>query len=140
MRGVSTCMQCFFFKYTDLVIASPNANSLSQNVTKLACKWVLRLITQIESGTLAEEDNKNWEVCREAMTTFSFTFGHVHSPYWGEERKKIIPKFEMLKEILDYLRSLILGCNLELELKTNTQILEKEWWGYASRLKLRDGM
>ncbi|KAL5558450.1 hypothetical protein UlMin_034661 [Ulmus minor] len=154
-----SCPPLVPFSKTNVVTASPNirwlnANSLSPNATKVAWKWVLRSTAQIESGTLTEEDNKNWEACREAVTTFSFSveeadkilgkaFGQVHSPYWGEERKKTIPKFEMLKEILDYLRSLslsdgdiskvlkkfpeVLGCNLELELKTNTQILEKEW-------------
>ncbi|KAL6976938.1 hypothetical protein U1Q18_025725, partial [Sarracenia purpurea var. burkii] len=58
-------------------------------------------------------------------------FGQIHSPYWGEER-----------EILDYQRSLslsdddlakllkkfhVLGCSLKHELRTNVQVLKKEW-------------
>ncbi|POO00189.1 Mitochodrial transcription termination factor [Trema orientale] len=103
---------------------------------------------------LTEEDEKSWEACREVLSTYKFSseeankllgkaFGLVHSPYWGEERKRIVPKLETVNEILDYLRSLnlsdddlskvlkkfpeVLGCNLEAELKANVQILEKEW-------------
>ncbi|PON72532.1 Mitochodrial transcription termination factor [Parasponia andersonii] len=103
---------------------------------------------------LTEEDKKSWEECRDALSTYNFSseevdkilgkaFGLVHSPYWGEERKKIVPKLETVNEILDYLRSLnlsdddlskvlkkfpeVLGCNFEAELKANVQILEKEW-------------
>ncbi|KAK4387273.1 hypothetical protein Sango_2333900 [Sesamum angolense] len=70
-------------------------------------------------------------------------FGQIHSPYWGEERKKEVPKFEVVSEILNYLKDLgltdddlgkllkkfpeVLGCSLEHELKANVQILEKEW-------------
>jgi hypothetical protein len=71
------------------------------------------------------------------------TFGLIHSPYWGEERKNKLPKFEIVSQKLDYLRSLslsidvlhkllkkfleVLGCDLEHEPKTNVQVLENEW-------------
>ncbi|KAJ6764029.1 CGI-12 PROTEIN-RELATED [Salix purpurea] len=64
-------------------------------------------------------------------------------PYWGEQRKQEVPKFEIVCETLDYLRSLglsdddlfkllkkfpeVLGCSLEHDLKTNVKILEKDW-------------
>jgi hypothetical protein len=95
-----------------------------------------------------------WEACRQALSVFNFSdeekdkilgkaFGLVHSPYWGEDRKKEVPKFETVNEILEYLRSLnlsdddlskllkkfpeVLGCNLEEELKVNIKILEQQW-------------
>lgn len=142
-------------------IAHLNLNSLSFNETRGAStlssssqKWPLRSTLQIENILTEEEDKKTWEACREALNAFDFSveeadkilgkaFGQVHSPYWGEERKKLIPKLDIIKEIMDYLRSLslseddlrkllkkfpeVLGCNLENEIKTNVQVLEKEW-------------
>ncbi|PIN02222.1 hypothetical protein CDL12_25265 [Handroanthus impetiginosus] len=94
---------------------------------------------------------RNWE---HALSAYGFAnyeqdkilgkaFGQFHSPYWGEERKKEVPKFEIVIEILSYLKDLsltdddlskllkkfpeVLGCSLENELKPNVQILEKEW-------------
>ncbi|KDP47092.1 hypothetical protein JCGZ_03900 [Jatropha curcas] len=117
-------------------------------------KWILRSTAQIDNLTLSDEEKKTWEACREALSAFEFSveekdkmlgkaFGHVHSPYWGEERKKEVPKFEIVSEILDYLRSLglsdddlyklvkkfpeVLGCSLEHELRNNVKILEKDW-------------
>ncbi|TQD94916.1 hypothetical protein C1H46_019462 [Malus baccata] len=108
-----------------------------------------------EISTLKDEGRKAWETCREALSAFGISiekgekmlgkaFGLVHSPYWGENRKTEVPKFEIVSETLDYLRSLnlsdddlcklqkkkfpeALGCDLKRELKTNVQILEKEW-------------
>ncbi|XP_021896047.1 uncharacterized protein LOC110813283 [Carica papaya] len=109
---------------------------------------------QVESKTLSDEDGETWEACKEALASLSFSteerdkilrkaFGYVHSPYWSEERKKEVPKVEIINEILDYLRSLslsdddlykllkkfpeVLGCSLEHEMKMNVQILEKDW-------------
>jgi hypothetical protein len=117
-------------------------------------KWVIRSTAQIENLSLSDEDRKTWEACREALSAFDFSveeedkilgkaFGQFHSPYWGEERKGEVPKLEVVNEILDYLRGLslsnddickllkkfpeVLGCSLEHELKTNVQILGKEW-------------
>ncbi|XP_040998859.1 uncharacterized protein LOC121244727 isoform X2 [Juglans microcarpa x Juglans regia] len=117
-------------------------------------KWVIRSTAQIESLALSDEDRKMWEASRQALSAFNFSieeedkilgkaFGQLHSPYWGEDRKKEVPKSETVNEILDYLRALslsdddlgkllkkfpeVLGCNLEHELKTNVQVLEKEW-------------
>lgn len=156
----------FIFLQPDVVTAAPNlallnVKSHSQNAMTVAGtssspskKWILQSTTQIQNMVLTEEDKKTWEACREAVSTYNFSteeadkilgksFGQVHSPYWGEERKKIVPKLEIVNEILDYLRSLslsdddlskvlkkfpeVLGCNLETELKANVQILEKEW-------------
>ncbi|KAF5445134.1 hypothetical protein F2P56_034206 [Juglans regia] len=117
-------------------------------------KWVIRSTAQIESLALSDEDRKMWEASRQVLSAFNFSieeedkilgkaFGQLHSPYWGEDRKKEVPKSETVNEILDYLRALslsdddlgkllkkfpeVLGCNLEHELKTNVQVLEKEW-------------
>ncbi|PIA40979.1 hypothetical protein AQUCO_02300033v1 [Aquilegia coerulea] len=117
-------------------------------------KWNLGSGAQTESITLGDEEKKMWDMCREALTAFEFSieekdkilgkaFGHVHSPYWWEERVKEAPKLEVVSEILDYLRSLglsdddigkllkkfpeVLGCSLNDELKNNVQVLEKTW-------------
>lgn len=152
----------------DLVTAAPNAgclnvNSLAlpSNVTRGYCtshfsprKWAIQSTAQADNTTFSNEDRKTWEACREALSAFNFNaeekdkilgkaFGHVHSPYWGEQRKLEVPKFEIVCETLDYLRSLglseddlfkllkkfpeVLGCSLEQELKTNVKILEKDW-------------
>lgn len=103
---------------------------------------------------LSEEDSKTWEACRQALSGFEFTveeedkilgkaFGFVRSPYWGEEREQVVPKFEEIDAILVYLRGLglsdddiskilkkfpeVVGCSLENELKLNIQILENQW-------------
>ncbi|XVE60795.1 hypothetical protein DITRI_Ditri05aG0155800 [Diplodiscus trichospermus] len=125
-------------------------------------KWAIHSTAQIENSAQSNEDRKTWEACRQALSAFNFSteeedkmlgkaFGHVHSPYWGEERKKEVPKYEVVNEILDYLRSLglsdddlyklvkkfpeVLGCNIEHELKTNVQILEKDWGIKGKSLK-----
>ncbi|KAH8490016.1 hypothetical protein H0E87_022517 [Populus deltoides] len=93
----------------DLVTAAPNAACL--NVNSLA------LPSNADNTTFSNEDRKTWEACREALSAFNFNaeekdkilgkaFGHVHSPYWGEQRKLEVPKFEIVCETLDYLRSL----------------------------------
>ncbi|XP_022718238.1 uncharacterized protein LOC111276729 isoform X2 [Durio zibethinus] len=125
-------------------------------------KWAIHSTAQIENSALSNEDRKTWEACRQALSAFNFStgeedkilgkaFGHVHSPYWGEERKKEVPKLEVVNEILDYLRSLtlsdddlhkllkkfpeVLGCSVEHELRTNVQILEKDWGIKGKSLK-----
>lgn len=145
----------------DVINAAPNVRlpNVSQNLNRRAYspssspkKWVLH--STFENTALTDEERKTWEACQEAISAFSITieegdkilgkaFGLVHSPYWGEIRKKEVPTIEVVKEKLDYLRSLslsnddlckllkkfpeVLGCNLEHELKTNVQVLEKEW-------------
>ncbi|CAJ1976823.1 unnamed protein product [Sphenostylis stenocarpa] len=116
--------------------------------------WILHSTAQIENIITSNEDQSMWEACKQALSAFNFSdeekvkilgkaFGLVHSPYWGEERKTEVPKFETVKGILDYLRSLnlsdddlskllkkfpeVLGCNLEEELKGNVKILEEQW-------------
>ncbi|MBA0855345.1 hypothetical protein Goshw_012320, partial [Gossypium schwendimanii] len=115
-------------------------------------KWAINVNTE----------GKTWEACRQVLSAFGFSneeedkilgkaFGHVHSPYWGEERKKEEPRFEIVNEILEYLRSLglsdddlrkllkkfpeVLGCDIEHELRTNVQILEKDWGIKGKSLK-----
>ncbi|CAM8991532.1 unnamed protein product [Rhodiola kirilowii] len=103
---------------------------------------------------LTDEERKCWDLCRQALSNFNFdseevdkilgkAFGQIHSPYWGEERAKEVPKYETVKAVLDYLRSLtlteedlakvlkkfpeVLGCSLDDEVKNNVTLLEKEW-------------
>ncbi|XP_021748539.1 uncharacterized protein LOC110714343 [Chenopodium quinoa] len=117
-------------------------------------RWELYSAAPTIDITLSNEDTEKWASCREALSVFNFSieeqdkmlgkaFGHIHSPYWGEERKVEVPNYELVNEILEYLRSLslsdddlskllkkfpeVLGCNLETELKNNVQILENQW-------------
>ncbi|KAJ4701150.1 Transcription termination factor like [Melia azedarach] len=117
-------------------------------------KWAVHSTAQVESISLSDEEKKKWEACRKPLSTFGFSteeedkilgkaFGHIHSPYWSEERKREIPELETVNEILDYLRNLslsdddirkllkkfpeVLGCSIEQELKNNVQILGKDW-------------
>ncbi|KAH7568194.1 hypothetical protein JRO89_XS07G0256800 [Xanthoceras sorbifolium] len=137
------------------------SNGLPQNVIKGVLsshiypnKWAICSATQIENITLSDEERTKWEACRQALSAFNFSieeedkilgkaFGHIHSPYWSEERKREVPDFESLNEILEYLRNLdlsddeihkllkkfpeVLGCHIEHELRNNVQILEKDW-------------
>ncbi|XP_059631924.1 uncharacterized protein LOC132274619 [Cornus florida] len=153
----------------DLAPVAPNialinvnfSNGVPSNVTRGAWtsmlapkKWELRSTAQTNNIALSDEERKTWEACRQALSAFKFSmeeedkilgkaFGQIHSPYWGEERKKEVPKFETVNEILDYLRGLnlsdddlckllkkfpeVLGCSFEDELRTNVQVLEKDW-------------
>lgn len=117
-------------------------------------RWELHSTAEIQDAVLSDEDKKRWESCTQSLAAFGFTtetaektlgkaFGQIHSPYWGEERKKEVPRIEIVNEILNYLKGLgltdddlgkflkkfpeVLGCSLENELKTNVQILEKQW-------------
>ena len=159
----------FFLLQTDLATAAPNVTLLNANfsngsplnVTRGACtaitatkKWELHSTAQTVSITLTDEDRKAWEACKQALAAFHFSteeedkilgkaFGHIHSPYWSEERKKEVPQFETVREKLEYLRSLnlsdedlgkllkkfpeVLGCSLEDEIRNNVQVLAKEW-------------
>lgn len=137
-----------------LLDSPPNSTRLPRNPNIKSRKWVLHFATKIDNIELADEDKKTWETCREAFSAFNFTleeedeilgkaFGMIHSPYWGEERKKEVPKLELITDILDYLRSLslsdedmvkvlkkfpeVLGCRVEDELMANVKILEKDW-------------
>ncbi|XP_058087899.1 uncharacterized protein LOC131234914 [Magnolia sinica] len=119
-------------------------------------KWELHSTAQPQSAVLLEdeEEKKMWDACRQALSAFKFSieeadvilkkaFGWAHSPYWGEERSKEVPKVESVNEMLDYLQNLglseddmfkvlkkfpeVLGCSLHDELKINVGTLEKVW-------------
>ena len=105
-------------------------------------KWIVVCSpTQVETSG---DEPKTWEECKEALSRFDFSveeqdkilgkaFGHIHSPYWTEERVKENPKVEALNHVLEFLRSLglsdedlhkvlkkfpeVLGCSLEEEMK-----------------------
>ncbi|KAL7208875.1 hypothetical protein ACSBR1_030584 [Camellia fascicularis] len=157
---------CFCFSSPDRTTTAPIVNvNISNGVpphmlrgawTSIlpSRKWETNSTAKTKSLVVSNEDRKTWEACRQALSTFKFSvededkilgkaFGQIHSPYWGEERKKEVPTLELVNEVLDYLRSLslsdddlskllkkfpeVLGCSLEDELKTNVQVLEKEW-------------
>lgn len=121
---------------------------------KASKKWELHSTAQTQDIILSDEEREKWESCKQALSAYNFAnededkilgkaFGQIHSPYWGEERKKEVPKFEVVSEILSYLKDLgltdddlgkvlkkfpeVLGCSLENELKANVQILDKQW-------------
>ncbi|ESW15646.1 hypothetical protein PHAVU_007G089900 [Phaseolus vulgaris] len=133
---------------------SPSVTTATWTSNLCTKHWILRSTVQIENIITSNEDQSMWEACKQALSAFNFSdeekdkilgkaFGLVHSPYWGEERKTEVPKFETVNGILDYLSSLnlsdddlskllkkfpeILGCNLEEELKGNVKILEEKW-------------
>ncbi|KAL3641807.1 hypothetical protein CASFOL_012622 [Castilleja foliolosa] len=116
--------------------------------------WQLYSTTESQDTILNDKDNSNFESCKQALTPFGFAsdeqdkilgkaFGQIHSPYWGEERKKEVPTFLEVNEKLNYLKSLgltdddlgkilknfpeVLGCSLENEMKENVRSLENVW-------------
>ncbi|XP_030550813.2 uncharacterized protein LOC115755515 [Rhodamnia argentea] len=167
MVGNSLASPLLYLKPSDTVtvalasaaLSTSFSNSATSKVTSLAWppslsakKWVVR--ASDVTVDLSEEQKKTWERCRDALSVFNFSneeedkilakaFGQIHSPYWGEERKKEVPTYEALSETLDYLRSLtlsdedlckllkkfpeVLGCELEDEVKNNVKVLEKDW-------------
>ncbi|KAM1005939.1 hypothetical protein FF1_002739 [Malus domestica] len=69
--------------------------------------YYIQLQRGTEISTLKDEGRKAWETCREALSAFGISieegekmlgkaFGLVHSPYWGENRKTEVPKFEIV--------------------------------------------
>ncbi|KAJ8551277.1 hypothetical protein K7X08_000647 [Anisodus acutangulus] len=136
------------------------SNSITSNVNRGSCasnylsgKWKLHSAAT-DNIALTEEEKKTWNDSRQALSALKFSpeeedkilgkaFGHIHSPYWYEERKKEVPQLEVVNDILDYLRSLsltdddltkllkkfpeVLGCILEDEMKNNVEILAKQW-------------
>ncbi|KAM7519188.1 hypothetical protein LguiB_018150 [Lonicera macranthoides] len=117
-------------------------------------KWETHSAPKSGTIVLSDEEKKTWDLSRQALSPFEFSaeeedkilgkaFGHAHSPYWSEERKKEVPQFEVVNEILNYLRSLsltdedlskllkkfpeVVGCDLEEEVKNNVKVLEKVW-------------
>ncbi|KAI0531036.1 hypothetical protein KFK09_000585 [Dendrobium nobile] len=123
--------------------------------SELSVRTYKLLATNQSQTTIQEEKDSNlWEESKQSLYAFNFTteeadmilkkaFGWIHSPYWGEERRKETPKLDSIKEMLDYLKSLslsdddlhkilkkfpeVLGCCLNEELKANVQTLEREW-------------
>lgn len=116
-------------------------------------RWTKNSTGRAEVVVLEDEEKKAWEECKQTLSTLSFSdkvadvmlrkaFGLIHSPYWGEEKKKEVPRNEMVNEVLEYLKGLglsdddlhkllkkfpeVLGCDLD-EVKTNVTTLEREW-------------
>ncbi|XP_042471716.1 uncharacterized protein LOC122053844 [Zingiber officinale] len=117
-------------------------------------KWRKNSVEQIQPVLLEDDHKKTWEECKEILCALSFSvdeadtilkkaFGWVHSPYWGEERRKEVPKGQIVDEMLGYLKDLglndedlhkllkkfpeVLGCSLADEVRTNVSMLEKDW-------------
>ncbi|KAK6939776.1 Transcription termination factor, mitochondrial/chloroplastic [Dillenia turbinata] len=166
---ISDSAACFYFSSPDSTAAGPKIlianvgfpNPITRNIVKgnsafisMSKKWELCSTKQADNIALSDEEKKTWESCRQALSAFKFSaleedkilgkaYGQLQSPYWGEERKREVPKLEVVNDILDYLRSLslsdddlckllkkfpeVLGCNLTDEIKTNVQILEDQW-------------
>lgn len=80
---------------------------------------------------------------QEANQALAKSFGWVPSPYWGEERAKMMPDPACVRKTLAVLCSLglsesdvsaflkkfpeVLGCLVEEEMEKNVKILEKDW-------------
>ncbi|CAN4081415.1 unnamed protein product [Withania somnifera] len=149
-------VSCFCSPGCDSVSTTANSlvgyvncsNSITSNVTRGS--WMSNYPSKKWTFRSTATDN----IARQALSALNFSpeeedkilgkaFGHIHSPYWYEERKKEVPRLEVVNEILDYLRSLshtdddltkllkkfpeVLGCSLEDEMKNNIDILAKQW-------------
>ncbi|KAI5668277.1 hypothetical protein M9H77_18130 [Catharanthus roseus] len=162
----NTCFCASSLDFGSVALKSPviNVNEskyIPANFIRRSCRpiygsrrWELNSTAQIDNALLSDEDRKSWDACRQALSTFEFgleeedeilgkAFGYIRSPYWSEERKKEVPRLDVVNEVLNYLRSLnltdddiqkvlkkfpeVLGCNLEEEMKNNVKTLEKDW-------------
>ncbi|CAA0840867.1 Mitochondrial transcription termination factor family protein [Striga hermonthica] len=106
----STVHLCSYHK----IVSLPTGRPINVNfaiTTRVSKNWELRSTAQVQDTVLSEEENKKWESCKQALSAFGFAneesekilgkaFGQIHSPYWGEERKKEVPSFEAVNEIL----------------------------------------
>ncbi|KAK1290461.1 hypothetical protein QJS10_CPB18g00790 [Acorus calamus] len=124
--------------------------------TSMSCNnWRLHALEKTKPIHLPEgEEKATWEECKQSLSALEFegeeadvilskAYGWDHSPYWGEERTKQVPRNESVNEILNYMRNLglsdedlhkvlkkfpeVLGCDLEEELKVNVGLLQSEW-------------
>jgi len=154
---------CILLFQSDLSTSTPDVALFTRNSLHIATRrphkficssrnWKLRAVDQPQVVLL--DDEKEWEKGKHLLSTLNFSeeeadvmlkkaFGWVHSPYWGEERKKEVPKIDLVNEMLDYLKSLslsdddlhkllkkfpeVLGCDLDEEVKSNVSTLEREW-------------
>lgn len=100
------------------------------------------------------DDLAKWQAARAPLLGFDITeqeanqvlaksYGWAPSPYWGEEKSKVMPDPVSVQKTLDFLRSLglseadvpvflkkfpeALGCLVEEEMEKNVKILEKDW-------------
>ncbi|KAE8695498.1 hypothetical protein F3Y22_tig00110705pilonHSYRG00057 [Hibiscus syriacus] len=172
MHGKSWASSVLTFDSATSCFCVPDVTTSAPNIVPFSVNFLSRLPQKATVGTsnispkkwaiYVNTEGKTWEACRQALSAFGFSmeeedkilgkaFGHVHSPYWGEERKKEEPKMEIVNETLEYLRSLslsdddlckvlkkfpeVLGCDIEHELRTNVQILEKDWGIKGKSLK-----
>ncbi|KAL5069602.1 hypothetical protein RYX36_020489 [Vicia faba] len=149
--AASSSIQLSNIRYSCRFFAKVKWSSKSNRSTN---HWILHSTAQIDNIITSNEDRSMWEACKQALCAFNLSeeekdkilgkaFGLVHSPYWGEDRKKEVPKSETVNETLEYLRSLnlsdddlskllkkfpeVLGCNLEEDLKANIKILKEQW-------------
>lgn len=151
---------CFLPLQSDFASVATNKPLIKSNVRNsvptrfVSSSWELHSTAPSQNAVVTDEDENTWESCKRAILSFGFSdvevekilgkaYGQIHSPYWGEERNKESPRFEVVNGILNYLKDLgltdedlgkllkkfpeVLGCSLENELKTNVHILEKEW-------------
>ncbi|KAH0470336.1 hypothetical protein IEQ34_000059 [Dendrobium chrysotoxum] len=163
---LSNCLMTIVSSSTNLILVQWNPSYKITSQIKLPSKerflcselsvrtYKLLATNQAQTTIQEDKDSNLWEESIQSLYAFNFTteeadrilkkaFGWIHSPYWGEERRKETPKLESIKEMLDYLKSLslsdddlhkilkkfpeVLGCCLNEELKANVQTLEREW-------------
>ncbi|XP_072970578.1 uncharacterized protein [Typha angustifolia] len=126
----------------------------SENLISTRGGWKILSVDQAQHAVLEDDEKKTWEASKQILCGLNFTveesdvmlkkaFGWAHSPYWGEERRKEVPRMESVSEVLEYIKSFglsnddlykllkkfpeVLGCNLDEEVKLNISTLEREW-------------
>ncbi|XP_073004050.1 uncharacterized protein [Typha latifolia] len=126
----------------------------SENLLSTRRGWKILSVDQAQYAVLEDDEKKTWEASKQILCGLNFTveesdvmlkkaFGWAHSPYWGEERRKEVPRMESVSEVLEYIKSFglsnddlykllkkfpeVLGCNLDEEVKLNIGTLEREW-------------
>lgn len=145
------CSSCCGFKH---IVHASETQSYRCYLKCTVRKWRINSVEQLQPVLLEDDHKKTWEECKEILCTLSFSideadtilkkaFGWVHSPYWGEERSKEVPKGQIVDEMLGYLKDLglndedlhkllkkfpeVLGCSLADVVRTNVSMLEKDW-------------
>eukprot|EP00250_Pteridium_aquilinum_P009981 c19068_g1_i1 orf=610-1287(-) len=169
-RILSPSKQCIFVRTTNLGLgqglqrssrlSSERKESLQVLIrAKVAGKQpAVPLDEQLSDG----DDLAKWQAARAPLLGFGITeqeanqvlaksFGWAPSPYWGEEKAKLMPDPVSVQKTLEFLRSLglleadfpaflkkfpeVLGCLVEEEMEKNVKILEKDWGISGSTLR-----
>ncbi|WOH11551.1 hypothetical protein DCAR_0831040 [Daucus carota subsp. sativus] len=101
------------------------SSQIGVTCTSLSCrKWKLHSTTNTNNFPLQALSTFNFSIEKEDKI-LGKAFGLVHSPYWGEDRNKEVPEYDVVMLLKKFPE--VLGCSLEDEIKNNAQVLEKQW-------------